>query len=298
MSVLCGWAAGSEYNSINGQKGDQTGTGREVRTGPWYYFGQNVVIRFKDRAKAKKAAANMKAICNNNNVGYGQSDRLSLYQAWRQVGWNNPSKISVKCNTDCSQLVSDCVISVGYDIQPTNWTGSLKTALKGTGGFEILTAAKYTGSSDYLMTGDIILNEKTHVIMALEDGPKVDKADAKSATKKSVAVLANEVIDGKWGAGNDRKARLTKAGYDYDKVQAKVNELMKRPTTNKALKTGTVTARAGLNVRAGASIYARVLRALPYGTKVTCYAVKMNGSTPWWKISKTRSEYVCADWVK
>lgn len=296
MSILCGWAASSEYNSINGQKGDQTG--REVRTGPWYYFGQNVVLRFKDRAKAKKAASNMKAICDNNNVGYGQSDRLSLYQAWRQVGWNNPSKIAVKCNTDCSQLVSDCVISVGYDIQPTNWTGSLKTALKGTGGFEILTAAKYTGSSDYLMTGDIILNEKTHVIMALEDGPKVDKADAKPATKKSVAVLAQEVIDGKWGSGADRKARLTKAGYDYEKVQAKVNELLKKPTTNKVLKTGKVTARAGLNVRAGASRYAKVLRALPYGTKVTCYAVKMNGTTPWWKISKTRSEYVCADWVK
>lgn len=296
MSILCGWAASSEYNGINGQKGDQTG--REVRTGPWYYFGQNVVLRFKDRAKAKKAASNMKAICDNNNVGYGQSDRLSLYQAWRQVGWNNPSKIAVKCNTDCSQLVSDCVISVGYDIQPTNWTGSLKTALKGTGGFEVLTAAKYTGSSDYLMTGDIILNEKTHVIMALEDGPKVDKADAKPATKKSVAVLAQEVIDGKWGSGADRKARLTKAGYDYEKVQAKVNELLKKPTTNKALKTGKVTARAGLNVRAGASIYAKVLRALPYGTKVTCYAIKMNGSTPWWKISKTRSEYVCADWVK
>lgn len=296
MSILCGWAASSEYNSINGQKGDQTG--REVRTGPWYYFGQNVVLRFKDRAKAKKAASNMKAICDNNNVGYGQSDRLSLYQAWRQVGWNNPSKIAVKCNTDCSQLVSDCVISVGYDIQPTNWTGSLKTALKGTGGFEILTAAKYTGSSDYLMTGDIILNEKTHVIMALEDGPKVDKADAKPATKKSVAVLAQEVIDGKWGSGADRKARLTKAGYDYNKVQAKVNELLKKPTTNKALKTGKVAARAGLNVRAGASRYAKVLRALPYGTKVTCYAVKMNGSTPWWKISKTRNEYVCADWVK
>lgn len=45
--------------------------------------------------------------------------------------------------------------------------------------------------------------------------------------KKSVAEVAKEVIAGKWGAGNDRKAALEKAGYDYNAVQAKVNELMK-----------------------------------------------------------------------
>lgn len=45
--------------------------------------------------------------------------------------------------------------------------------------------------------------------------------------KKSVTEIAKEVIAGKWGAGNDRKAALEKAGYDYNAVQAKVNELMK-----------------------------------------------------------------------
>ena len=46
-------------------------------------------------------------------------------------------------------------------------------------------------------------------------------------TKKSVTELAKEVIAGKWGNGADRKTRLTQAGYDYNAVQAKVNELMK-----------------------------------------------------------------------
>lgn len=41
--------------------------------------------------------------------------------------------------------------------------------------------------------------------------------------KKSVATLADEVIAGKWGAGQDRKNRLTKAGYDYNVVQKAVN---------------------------------------------------------------------------
>lgn len=45
--------------------------------------------------------------------------------------------------------------------------------------------------------------------------------------KKSVTEIAKEVINGKWGNGNDRKNRLTKAGYDYNAVQKKVNELLK-----------------------------------------------------------------------
>jgi len=45
--------------------------------------------------------------------------------------------------------------------------------------------------------------------------------------KKSVDEIAREVIQGKWGNGTDRKNRLTNAGYDYNAVQRRVNELMK-----------------------------------------------------------------------
>ena len=45
--------------------------------------------------------------------------------------------------------------------------------------------------------------------------------------KKSVDEIAREVIQGKWGNGVDRKNRLTNAGYDYNAVQKRVNELMK-----------------------------------------------------------------------
>lgn len=39
-------------------------------------------------------------------------------------------------------------------------------------------------------------------------------------------VVAKEVLDGKWGNGVDRRERLTKAGYDYEKVQSIVNALV------------------------------------------------------------------------
>ena len=51
--------------------------------------------------------------------------------------------------------------------------------------------------------------------------------DVSYVVEKSTEELAKEVINGKWGTGDDRKKRLTKAGYDYDKVQAKVNEILK-----------------------------------------------------------------------
>lgn len=52
---------------------------------------------------------------------------------------------------------------------------------------------------------------------------------------KSIDELASEVIAGKWGNGEDRKQRLTSAGYDYSAVQAKVNELMGAKTPTKSI---------------------------------------------------------------
>jgi hypothetical protein len=45
--------------------------------------------------------------------------------------------------------------------------------------------------------------------------------------RKSVVQLATEVIDQQWGNGDDRRRRLTDAGYDYNAVQAEVNRRLK-----------------------------------------------------------------------
>ena len=57
-------------------------------------------------------------------------------------------------------------------------------------------------------------------------GKTVASANKTSGTK-TVDELAKEVIKGLWGNGADRKAKLTAAGYDYAKVQKRVNELLK-----------------------------------------------------------------------
>lgn len=56
---------------------------------------------------------------------------------------------------------------------------------------------------------------------------KGEAVAATTETKKTVQEIAKEVIAGKWGNGEDRKKRLTAAGYDYDTVQAKVNAMLK-----------------------------------------------------------------------
>ena len=60
--------------------------------------------------------------------------------------------------------------------------------------------------------------------------------------EKSIDELAREVIAGKWGNGQKRKDKLTQAGYDYDAVQAKVNEILSqsqpKPEPNNDFKVG------------------------------------------------------------
>ena len=53
----------------------------------------------------------------------------------------------------------------------------------------------------------------------------------KQEEKKSTATIAKEVIDGKWGNGDERVAKLEAAGYDPDAVQKKVNELLAQKKT-------------------------------------------------------------------
>lgn len=54
-----------------------------------------------------------------------------------------------------------------------------------------------------------------------------------TTSKKSIDTIADEVIAGKWGNGNNRKNNLENAGYNYQEVQNKVNEKLGVSTSNK-----------------------------------------------------------------
>lgn len=87
-------------------------------------------------------------------------------------------------------------------------------------------------------------------------------------TTKSIDTLAKEVLDGKWGNGDARKSALTKAGYDYSKVQAKVNELVAKPT----IKVGST-----VKLNKGAKTYdGKKLSSFVYGRKHKVKELKGN----------------------
>lgn len=75
--------------------------------------------------------------------------------------------------------------------------------------------------------------------------------------KKSNEEIANEVINGAWGNGEDRKNRLTQAGYDYRAIQDIVNA--KLGVNKKVLQVGTKvkTIGAGNGASDGSSNSAR-----------------------------------------
>ena len=162
-----------------GQAGDQTGTEWEIRSWYKYSSGWSCVLRYPDTKVASKIAELAKKSANNNNIGYNQANRTSFWFALKDANYD-PSKISKKCDADCSAGVSAIVKAVGYllniqslkDIAITNYTGSMKPNFK-VAGFEVLTAEKYLTSDKFLMPGDIILNERHHTCINLDYGSGV-----------------------------------------------------------------------------------------------------------------------------
>ncbi len=77
--------------------------------------------------------------------------------------------------------------------------------------------------------GNIIQNIVNQKLKGTTSAPKTNK--------KSNETIAQEVINGAWGNGEDRKNRLISAGYNYSEIQAKVNELcgVKTTVSNKKL---------------------------------------------------------------
>lgn len=228
MAVTIGNARISEFGTVNGKRGDQTG--KEVMTQPFSTGGKwEYCIRPKSATVAQKIAHAMVQACKNNNIGYSQTDRTSLSAAAAKVNYDL-SRVG-KCNCDCSALVAVCVNAAGIHVSPYMYTGNELALLKQTGKFTVITGADQCKRGKKLRAGDILLRKGHTAIVTAGDIP-LTKTTTK---KKTVAQIAKEIVEGKcsdsrwktWGVGATRKARLKKAGYDYKEVQKAVNKLMK-----------------------------------------------------------------------
>ena len=138
----------------------------------------------------------MVAACNNNNIGYDQDTRNTLFNAAKPFNFD-VSKVSKRVNTDCSALVRVCCNFAGIPVGDFT-TSNLVSVLTKTGFFEKHTNEKYTRSGDYLKRGDILCTKtKGHVVVVIRDGSKVEK----TTTSGKTIVITGGSVNVRKGAG-------------------------------------------------------------------------------------------------
>lgn len=190
MAFRIGHASIDENGKIQGgNAGDQTG--KEVKISNYYVHPKGwVVLRCKDDAKREKIAEAMEKACTNNQIGYDQYQRDTLFNNVKNSGFD-PSKTTKKVETDCSALVRVCIAyAFGKDVAGNIRTISEPAALVKTGLFTKYTSDKYCKRIDYLMRGDILCTPVTgHTVVVLDNGAKVASGSAGSSSgKKQIPV--------------------------------------------------------------------------------------------------------------
>ncbi len=161
-----------------------------------------------------------------NNPQFGQSD-LEWCLKWCNYVCQ---KTGIKPLIYIQKSAMDAVKKAGYGLWVAQYPDYVETGYQAhpwnEGAYNCI-IRQYTSVgrlSGY--AGNLDLNKA--YISAASWNKQAGKVKTTSTTaKKSVNTLAKEVLAGKWGNGTDRKNRLTKAGYDYNKVQAAVNKLVK-----------------------------------------------------------------------
>ena len=207
MAVLIGSARSSYGNTT---PGDQNG-GREVSTEKYYVHSKGwYVLRAKDPEKRERIAVAMERACANNDIGYDQSTRLTLFNNVKDFGFD-PACTTKKVNTDCSALVRVCVHYAGIEVDnfiPSNEVSKLMA----TGAFEKFTDNAHCKSSDRLLRGDILdTRTKGHTVIVLSDGAMA--AEERQSVPTEPAQTGDlTVAAGSW---NIRKG----PGTEYDAVK-------------------------------------------------------------------------------
>lgn len=180
-----------------------------------------------------------------NDVAGAYKDKLNLgvFFDWEYDSMNYAKKLGMKCNksliTDMCVAFCKKIAELGYKAgyylnqdYEKNYidTSKLTSYRKWYARYISQRQAncyiwQYTSSGKVNgISGNVDMNELISVIN--------DKTEDE---KKTNTEIAQEVIDGKWGNGSDRKKKLEAAGYDYNAIQSLVNKAVKSETNNSYL---------------------------------------------------------------
>ena len=131
------------------------------------------MFRPKSYDVAQKLAEDMRAACNNPNIGYDQKQRNTLYTVASRFGFDC-KEVDEPCECDCSSLVRVCLAFSGIMLSNFN-TATEPSKLINSGQFDELTDIEVTDTPDYLRTGDILVTAvKGHTAIVLNNGDRVD----------------------------------------------------------------------------------------------------------------------------
>ena len=185
MSVYVGSARIDERGKISGGRvGDQTG--KEVAYQPYYVHSKGwYVLRAKNASHRSRIAYAMKAACDNNKIGYDQTNRNGLYNAVKSKGFD-PAKCTTTTETDCSGLVRVCVSYATGKYIPDFNTSSELSVLKGTGLFDVYKDSAHCASSANLMNGDILVTKtKGHTVVVISGAAGSSSGSSSSGSSSS-----------------------------------------------------------------------------------------------------------------
>lgn len=257
--MKCAWASIDENKKTHGGKAGNQGA--ELKTGPYYNFGQKYIIRAKEPELAHDIADNTYIIVINKLVGYDQWQRETLYVVAEKAKWN-AADIKTLCECDCSELpvvAINCAVKRAL-IAADTYSGNIVERCVNTGLFKKMTIKKNT----VIKQGDIIVNPGHHVIVA------IGTLEVKPTASKPANVPAYAV--GKTYTLRENMYVRTGPGKDYD-----------------AKRTGDLTADGRKHALSNNPHAAAILKK---GTRVTCKKVvyAKNGYV-WLQIP---SGYVCA----
>lgn len=166
----------------------------------------------------------------SSHYGIGKDGEVGLYVDEENIAYTNgnfdsnsiavtieTSNSEVSENSPVSDKVLDVLIKLVADIAKRNNLGML---VKGKNLTWHKMYVNTTCPGEYLLSKmDYIVEEANNINNNVDSEP----VQTPISDKKTNEELANEVIEGKWGNGQERKDRLAKAGYNYNVIQKIVN---------------------------------------------------------------------------
>lgn len=163
---LFAWASIDEHGKTSGgTAGNQTG--RELKVGELYDFGQTHVLRINDAGARTKAAKYALILAENVHIGYDQKNRTSLYNLAKSVGWDLDSLLKklaskdVEC--DCSSFAATIInMGFGSTVVPCFTTATIAESVSKNSEFTVLA---YDKAKKAFKKGDCVYKAGKHVII-------------------------------------------------------------------------------------------------------------------------------------